>query len=43
MFEEVNDVGKEIIESIWVINRTENYDSQKQEFKAKLVAWGFKR
>ena len=41
VFEEVKDNGQETISSHWVITAKENYDGQKQQTKARLVARGF--
>ena len=37
-FQIVEDVGQEMIGSRWVVTKKENYDGQKTEYKACLVA-----
>ena len=41
VFELVEDVGQECIESGWVVTRKEVHDGQKMQIKARLVARGF--
>merc|ERR1712089_84979 len=41
-FEEVVDEGQETIGSRWVITEKQKHDGQKQDYKARLVAQGFK-
>ena len=41
VFEEVEDNGQERIGSRWVITKKEKSDSQKTDFKARLVVSGF--
>ena len=42
VFEEVEDTGQKTISSRWVITAKEKHDGQKQQTKARLIAWGFK-
>ena len=42
MFEEVKDEGQETVGSRWVITKKEKADGQKQNFKGRLIAKGFK-
>ena len=41
VFEEVEDTGKETVDSRWVITRKEKADGQKQKYKGRLVAIEF--
>merc|ERR1712112_255644 len=41
-FEEVEDVGQEKIGSRWIVTKKEKHDGQKQLYKARLVARGFR-